>query len=111
MKGKIRIAITGILAASMISCATGHYMELSKQDSAEVFGTVYSSFKITGAFRYRNTINRQAYITLLAEAQNKYPDMNIDIRDITWAVGQSDTANNNYEYTATGRIIKLPGAN
>jgi hypothetical protein len=42
----------------------------------------------------------------LAEAQNKYPDINIDIRDIAWAIGQGDAANNNYEYTAIGKVIK-----
>jgi hypothetical protein len=47
----------------------------------------------------------QAYISLLAEAQRKYPDTHIDIRDISWAIGkQLDPPN--YEYAALGKVVK-----
>jgi hypothetical protein len=70
----------------------------------ETLGVVQASFVITGSFRYRSVINNQAYIHLLAEAQEKYSD-DIDIRDITWAIGKM-LENNNYEYTAIGRVVK-----
>jgi hypothetical protein len=95
-----------VLTGLFISCATGEYMKMSSKENAEVLGFVQSAFLVTGSFRYRSVINTQAYITLLAEAQNKYPNINIDVRDITWAIGQGDAAHNNYEYTAIGKVIK-----
>jgi len=98
-----------LLAASvglLVSCATGQYMRLKQGENADVLTSVQSTFVINGAFRYRAAINRQAYITLLAEAQKKYPDARIDIRDISWVIGrQLDPTN--YEYLALGKVIKL----
>jgi hypothetical protein len=42
----------------------------------------------------------------LAEAEKKYPDILVDVRDISWAIGAGDAANNNYVYNATGKVIK-----
>ena len=94
-----------ILFACLLSCATGQYMNLKNSDNAEVMGIVSTTFSITGSFRYRRAINSQAYMNLLTEAQKEYSGV-IDIRDITWAIGKSDTANNNYEYTAIGKVIR-----
>lgn len=100
------VVLTGLL---VVSCATGQFMEVKATDRVEVLGTIQSDFYVTGAFRYRKTINRQAYINLLTAAQEKYPDVNVDIRDISWAIGQQmDSATNNYEYNAIGRVIRLP---
>ena len=97
------ILLTGLLG----SCVTGNYMELKSNDQAVVLSTVQSTFYVNGAFRYRKTINRQAYINLMAEAQEKYPGENVDIRDISWVIGrQIDSASNNYEYNAIGKIIR-----
>ncbi|AEF85225.1 putative lipoprotein [Treponema primitia ZAS-2] len=106
MKTKFGMFFLLVLVVISVSCATGQYMEMKSKENAEVLGLVQSTFLVSGSFRYRSTINTQAYITLLAEAQNKYPDINIDIRDISWAIGQGDAANNNYEYTAIGKVIK-----
>jgi hypothetical protein len=80
---------------------------MKPSENAEVLGLVQSTFYVTGAFRYRQTVNRQAYISLMVEAQKKYPDDIVDIRDISWVIGQGDAANNNYEYTAIGKVVKL----
>ena len=93
------------LIVSMLSCTTGQYMNLRDNENTEVLGIVKTDFSINGSFRYRRAINSQAYMNLLAEAQKEYSGV-IDIRDITWAIGKSDTANNNYEYTAIGKVIK-----
>ena len=105
---KTKIGIMGVIVLTCLfaSCATGQYMELKPKEKVEVLGYVQSTFSITGSFRYRRTINTQAYITLLAEAQNKYPDLFVDIRDISWVIGRGDTLTNNYEYTAIGTVIK-----
>ena len=87
------------------SCTTGQYMTMSRNENAEVLGTISTDFTITGSFRYRRVINSQAYIHLLTEAQKQYPG-NIDVRDISWAIGNGDSSNNNYQYTAIGKVIK-----
>jgi hypothetical protein len=86
---------------------TGQYMPLQASKNEQVIGTVQSTFVITGSYRYRSAINMQAYISLVAEAQKKYPDTNIDIRDISWAIGKQDATTNNFEYSALGKVIKL----
>jgi len=78
---------------------------MKPSEQAEILGTVQSTFHVTGSFRYRNVINKQAYISLLAEAQRQNPDILVDIRDILWAIGGGDAANNTYEYSATGKVI------
>ena len=108
MKKKLGFFSIIILTCLLVSCATtGEYMPQRASEQVEVPGIVQSTFFINGGFRYRSTVNRQAYITLLTEAQNKYPDINVDIRDISWAIGTLDYANN-YEYTAIGKVIQFP---
>jgi hypothetical protein len=106
MKTKIGIFLVIALTGFVISCTTGQYMALKDNENVEILGTVQTTFNVTGSFRYRSVINTQAYINLLAEAQKKYPDILVDIRDISWAIGGGDAANNNYLYNATGKIIK-----
>ena len=104
---KIRACLFSlIVVVLLLSCATGQYMSLKNSENDDVLGTVQATFVITGSFRYRKVINTQAYINLLTEAQNKYPDVIVDIRDISWAIGGGDSANNNYEYNAVGTVIK-----
>ena len=107
MKGKKILGCFFFLAlvVSLFSCATGQYMNMRGNENAEVLGIVKTDFGITGSFRYRRAINNQAYMNLLAEAQKEYSGV-VDICDIKWAIGKSDTANNNYEYTAIGKVIK-----
>jgi hypothetical protein len=105
MKQRQRILVVTFLTALLMSCATGQYMQTKPAENAEILGTVQSTFSINGGFRYRSVINTQAYISLLAEAQKKYPDAVVDIRDISWAIGkQLDPPN--YEYAALGKVIK-----
>jgi len=91
--------------ACLFSCVTGQYMSLSKNENAEILGTVSTVFRVTGSFRYKKVINTQAYMSLLAEAQKVYPG-NIDVKDITWVIGEGDSENNNYRYTAVGKVIR-----
>jgi hypothetical protein len=105
MKTKLGIFLVIALTGLFVSCTTGEYMTLKSSENVDILGIVQTTFNVTGAFRYRRVINNQAYMHLLAEAQKEYPG-NIDIRDITWAIGQGDSANNNYEYTAAGRVIR-----
>jgi hypothetical protein len=109
MKARCGIAVLVLLAVLLGSCVTGQYMQLKPAENAETLGAVQSTFVITGSFRYRSVINTQAYISLLAEAQTKYPDTNVDIRDISWAIGRQDSTNNNFEYNALGKVIRSPG--
>ena len=97
--------VLSVLLVCLYSCTTGQYMTMGRNENAEVLGTVNAEFTISGSFRYRNVINTQAYIHLLAEAQKVY-EGNIDVRDISWAIGGGDSANNNYQYTATGKVIR-----
>ena len=106
MKRKIWIFSVMALVGLLVSCTTGQHMTLRSSEKVEILGTVQTTFNVTGAFRYRRVINTQAYINLLAEAEKKYPDTLIDVRDISWAIGGGEAANNNYEYTATGKVIK-----
>ena len=94
------------LVVLLTSCTTGQYMTLRNNENVEILGTVQATFNVTGAFRYRKVINTHAYINLLAEAQKQYPDNLVDVRDISWAIGGGEAANNNYEYTAIGKVIK-----
>jgi hypothetical protein len=77
-------------------------MQLSSRENGEILGVVKTTFLVNGSFRYRAAIDTQAYINLLAEAQKEYSG-NIDIRDITWAIGK--VVDNNYEYTAIGKVL------
>jgi len=111
MRTKLGFLSVILLIGLLVSCATGEYMQMKSSERVEVLGTVQTTFYVTGVFRYRSTINRRAYISLMAEAQKQYPDTIVDIRDISWSIGQGDAANNNYEYSAIGRVIKLPQNN
>jgi hypothetical protein len=106
MKTKLGIFLVVALTGLVISCTTGEYMTLKGNENVEILGTVQTTFNVTGSFRYRSVINTQAYINLLAEAEKKYPDIFVDVRNISWAIGEGDTANNNYLYSATGIVIK-----
>ena len=105
MKANLGIltVITGLLVSC---CVTGDYMPMKPSENVEVLGIVQTTFNVTGSFRYRSTINKNAYISLMAEAQKKYPEIIVDIRDISWVIGKGDTSNNNYEYSAIGKVIK-----
>jgi len=110
MKTKLMFLSVVLLAGLMMSCTTGQYMTLKSVDNVDILGIIHTTFSITGAFRYRSVINAQAYMSLLAEAQKVYSGV-IDVGDITWAIGKSDTANNNYEYTAVGKVVRKPQNN
>ena len=106
MKGKFGILVGFIITGLLASCVTGDYMAMKPSENVEVLGIVQTTFNVTGAFRYRSAINRHAYISLMSEAQRQYPGIIVDIRDITWAIGKGDASNNNYEYSAIGKVIK-----
>ena len=107
MKTKFGIVSIILAIGLLASCVTGDYMAMKPSDHGVVLGIAESTFIVPGSFRYRRTINREAYISLMAEAQKQYPGVTVDIRDITWVIGQGDAANNNYEYSAMGKVIKV----
>ena len=94
-----------VLISCLFSCTTGQYMALHRNEEVEILGVVSTDFIITGSFRYKKVINTQAYIHLLTEAQKEYQG-NVDVRDISWAIGGGDSANNNYRYDAIGKVIR-----
>ena len=94
-----------VLIGSLFSCTTGQYMTIRRGENEEILGTINADFTITGSFRYRKVINTQAYIHLMAEAQKVY-EGNIEVQDISWAIGEGDSANNNYRYTAIGKVVR-----
>ena len=106
MKVKLCVLSVILITGLMVSCVTGDYMTMKSPEHVDVLGVIQSTFQVAGSFRYKRVINRQAYISLMAEAQKQYPDIIVDIRDITWAIGQGETSNNNYEYSAIGKVIK-----
>ena len=106
MKAKFGILSVILITGLLVSCTTGDYMTMKSSENTEVLGIVQTTFNVSGSFRYRNTINRLAYISLIAEAQKQYPEIIVDIRDISWAIGKGDAPNNNYEYSAIGKVIK-----
>jgi hypothetical protein len=106
MKAKWEFFSILVLTTLLISCVTGQYMEMKPAENVEVLGTIQTTFYVNGSFRYRRTINSQAYITLLTEAQKQFHDINIDIRDISWVIGRQIDASNNYEYSAIGKVVK-----
>ena len=106
MKTRLGIFSVIVITGLLVSCVTGDYMAMKSSENAAVLGIVQTTFNVTGSFRYRHTINRHAYISLMAEAQKQHPDIIVDVRDISWAIGQADTSNNNYEYSAIAKIIK-----
>jgi hypothetical protein len=88
-----------------VSCLTGQYRPLNSRLHAEVIGTVQTSFSMQRVTR--SAINTQAYINLMDAASQKYQE-NIDVVDITWAIGKQMT-DGNTEYKATGTVIKFAG--
>jgi len=97
--------VLSALIVSLFSCTTGQYMTLHKGEDVEILGSISTDFLITGSFRYKKVINTQAYFHLLAEAQKTYSG-NIDVRDISWVIGEGDSVNNNYQYTAIGKVVR-----
>ena len=96
-----------VLIFSLGSCTSGEYMSIKSNEKVEILGIIKTNFVVTGSFRYKSVINKQAYMNLLAEAQKEYQGANVDVRDISWVIGEGDAANNNYVYTAIGKVIKL----
>ena len=102
------MAAAGLLAGMTASCAsTGSFMPLSQGET--VIGTVQTSFAARNALNSRDAINTHAYIKLLEAAQGRYAagGAHIDIRDIVWVSGK-DLEQVNKEYSATGKVVRLP---
>jgi hypothetical protein len=100
-----------LVAAMPVSCAsTGNFMPISQGET--VIGTVQADFVARNTLKGRDAINTQAYIKLLEAAQGRYgkaagQETAIDIRDIVWVSGQS-ADNQNTEYSATGKVVRIP---
>jgi hypothetical protein len=101
------ITVALLLASLSVSCAsTGNFMPISQGET--VIGTVQADFVARNTLKGRDAINTQAYIKLLEAAQERYGrDMAFDIRDIVWVSGQA-ADNQNTEYSATGKVVKIP---
>ena len=106
MKTTLKIFSVLLIIGLFASCVTGDYMAMKSSERTEVLGVTQATFNINGAYRYRRTINMNAYFALMAEAQKQYPDIDVDVRDISWAIGQGDSVNNNFEYSAIGKVVR-----
>jgi hypothetical protein len=97
-----------LLTIFVVSCSTtGEYLPLTSNET--VIGTVQTTFAAQSSFffmkKVRDAINTEAYIMLMEAAERKYPDSNIDIRDIVWVTGKSVDYQNT-EIVATGKVVQ-----
>jgi hypothetical protein len=100
---KISLILLVLSVGFFLSCLTGQYRPSKSTVNGEVLGTVQTSFTMQRVTR--NAINTQAYINLMGTASQKYQG-NVDVVDITWAIGRQ-TNDGNTEYTAMGTVIKV----
>lgn len=110
MKSAIKFILTAFILISVtVSCSTtGEYKPLSNGET--VIGTTQVSFNVRSSFftmkKVRDAINTEAYIKLLEAAERKYPNSNIDIRDIVWVTGRQVDPQNT-EIVAAGKVIQI----
>jgi TolB-like protein len=89
------------------------YRPLSSLQNATVIGTAQTSFTFRNDsyLNHISDLNELSYIKLLETAKRDYKG-NIDIADITWVYNgytrDSDRRILNYNYSATGKVVKLP---
>jgi hypothetical protein len=103
----LTVLLLTILAAACST--TGEYMPL--KDGEVVIGTVQETLIVRSTFfslkKVQNGINTEAYIKLLEAAERKYPNSNIDIRDIVWVTGEKTDDNLSTKIFVTGKVIKV----
>lgn len=90
-----------------IPTAENPYKPLRRLQNATVIGTVQANFEDHSVYdndRYITKHNEMAYNVLLATARRDYSGA-IDIVDITWV--RTGYNNNNYIYSASGKVVNL----
>jgi len=108
VKKTVYVLAVLLLTTLAASCSTiGGYMPL--KDGDVVIGIVQATFAARSSFfsmkKVRDTINTESYIKLLEAAERKYPNNNIDIRDIVWVTGKQVDPQNT-EIVAAGKVIQ-----
>jgi hypothetical protein len=102
----LAVLLLTTLAASCTS--TGNYMPLKEGET--IIGTVQTTFVVQSTSVVsksgKDALNRQAYAKLLETAERKYPNSNIDIRDIEWVTGNT-VENTKTEIFATAKVIRV----
>jgi hypothetical protein len=103
------LAILPLTAFAASCLTTGKYMPL--KDGEAVIGTVQETLIVRSTFffllRVQDAINTESYIKLLEAAERKYPNSNIDIRDIVWVTGETTDYNLNTKIFVTGKVIRV----
>jgi phage terminase large subunit-like protein len=112
-KKTIYVLTVLLLTAFAASCSTtGEYMPL--KDGDVVIGTVQETLIVRSTFffmkKVQDGINTEAYIKLLEAAERKYPNSNLDIRDIVWVTGEKTSDNMNTKVFVTGKVIRVGSA-
>jgi hypothetical protein len=110
LKKTVYVLTVLLLTALAVSCSTtGEYMPL--KDGEVVIGTVQETLIVRSTFftmkKVQNAINTESYIKLLEAAGRKYPNSNIDIRDIIWVTGETMSDNINTKVFVTGKVIRI----
>jgi hypothetical protein len=99
-----------LLTTLAVSCSTtGEYMPLKEGET--VIGTVQETLIVRSTFfsmkKVKDGINTEAYIKLLEAAGKKYPNSNVDIRDIAWVTGEKTSDNLSTKIFVTGKVIRI----
>jgi hypothetical protein len=129
MKKAFFVLLVGVLVSCMTfgrgypPTAENPYRPLSGIPNANVIGTVSANFtapvQILGeimadnqqkADNFVSMVNGPAYNALLEAAKQEYSG-NIDVVDITWAFIQRLNNPVRFQYSASGRVVTLDGAN
>jgi hypothetical protein len=110
LKKTIYVLTVLLLIALAAACSTtGEYMPL--KDGETVIGTVQETLIVRSTFfnlkKVQDGVNTEAYIKLLEAAERKYPNSNIDIRDIVWVTGEKTSDNMNTKIFVTGKVIRV----
>jgi preprotein translocase subunit SecE len=103
------LAVVALTALAVCCVSTGEYIPLAEGDV--VIGTVQETLIVRSTFftmkKVQDAINTEAYIKLLEAAGLKYPDSNVDIRDIVWVTGEKTKDNLSTKIFVTGKVIRL----
>jgi hypothetical protein len=80
------------------------------KEGETIIGTVQTTFNVQSTSVVsksgKDALNRQSYIKLLEAAERKYPNSNIDIRDVEWVTGNT-VDNTKTEIFATAKVIQI----
>ena len=108
------ISCTAMVPASLAPTAASPYLQSSPDEN--IIGTVRATFESRPVMRVygipvgRDEANQAAYSALLEAAQREFQG-NVDIRDITWVMGQRVGRSPMMGFTANGRVVMFGSEN